>query len=276
MVNWSDLSMKYPNIAIENSNSNVNFCLIDSRVHGLYACFHCILYGLFICEEENIIPIIYLGDNHLYYEKQYGENIFNYFFDQVNSEFNDLPKMTVLNLGGYLNWCNISTLEKEMSNLLINKFFRLKPAMQFIIDDFEKTHFAGQRMLGVHFRGSDKIEETTLLHFTKYLEKIDYILDHNICDKLFFATDELHLRLYVADRYKHRATVYNIEGDYSTVSRNQALHFSSASPYFNGKNAIVECYLLSRCNLFMSSHNSSMSLFPTFINPDLVHVIIEP
>ena len=274
----SYLLNKYPNIHIEDASSFHGYCLIDSRVHGLYACLHCILYGLSICEEEGIRPIIRLGSNHLYFDKSKGDNIFTYFFEQGQTPPVKHPVMTVLNMGGYLNWCNISTKEKVYSNLLINKYFQLQNEMAELIDNFQKTHFGAYRMLGVHFRGTDKVQETPLASFTVYCRKIELLLDRNTCDKFFFATDELGLREYVKMRFREKVILYDVEGtlpgtEYSGVG----LHFiPESSSFLNAKNAIVECYLLSRCDFLMSSYKSSMSLFPTFINPDIHHIIIEP
>lgn len=274
----SYLSNKYPNIHIEDGASFHGYCLVDSRVHGLYACFHCILYGLSICEKEGIQPIVRLGKNHLYFDESKGNNVFTYFFDQEQPPLGKHPVMTVLNMGGYLNWCNISTKEKVFSNLLINKFFRLREEMAQLIDSFQRTYFGASRMLGIHYRGTDKVQETPLVSFTVYCRKIELLLEKGSCDKFFFATDELELREYVKMRFKEKAVLYDIEGMLPVAGHNGVgLHFMpGSSSFMNAKNAIIECYLLARCDFLMSSYKSSMSLFPTFINPDIHHIIIEP
>lgn len=278
-MNINHLTEKYPNIAISYGENDSPVCLIDSRVHGLYACFHCILYGLYICEEEGIKPLIALGSNHLYYDNSIGENIFTYFYKQDAIPDIAVPTMTVTNLGGYLNWVNISIKEKVLSNLLIKKYFILNDAVTAAITRFQNRFFSGNRMLGVHYRGTDKISETPLLHFSEYVKKIDYLFNGNFCDKLFFATDELELRTYVKNRYGEKAILYDIEGHQTSAASipSTGLHFiEGSSPYLNARNAIMEAYLLAGCDLFISSHKSSMSVFVTFINPDIIHIILEP
>ncbi len=279
-VELKHLEKKYPNIVITGSNAeNDTYCLVDSRVHGLYACFHCILYGLWICEEEGLQPIVRLGENHLYYDEDRGNNIFNYFYDQPVVDYDIIPKMTVLNLGGYLNWINISNQEKIFSNLLLKKYFRLNLEITKALADFKDQHLLNYRMLAVHYRGTDKITETPLLPFTDYLEKIDYLLDNNFYDRVYFATDELSLRSYVKHRYEERVVLYEIEGHSENIAHSPGigLHLLPKSqPYLNARNAIMECYLLAQCHALMSSHKSSMSVFATFINPDLFHIILEP
>ncbi|HEY8954759.1 hypothetical protein [Chitinophaga sp.] len=278
MISVSDLLTKYPNIEIEEGNQATALCLIDSRVHGLFACMYCILYGLFICEQENMHPVIHLGPHHLYYEEKYGENIFNYFFEQPYTTTEGIHRMKVIHPDIFITWCNISTLEKKISNLLIQKYFRLKPIYEDIIKDFVSQHYWGHRMLGVHYRGTDKATETNLVPFEEYVEKIDYLLKNRICDRIFFATDEIHLRGYIRKRYRERAVLYSLEGDYSATGTNneKGLHYSLSTPYLHAKDAIIECYLLSNCQMLLSSAKSSMSLFSTFINPAIAHIVVEP
>ncbi len=54
------------------------------------------------------------------------------------------------------------------------------------------------------------------------------------------------------------------------------LHFSHTTPYLSALDALIECYVLSKCQFLLSSSKSSMSLFATFLNPDLLHLVIEP
>ncbi|NRF41785.1 hypothetical protein [Pedobacter foliorum] len=268
---------KYPNIEFSGSIKQHGLCIIDSRVHGLFASFYCILYGLYICEMEDIEPIILLGPNHLYYEEEHGSNIFNYFYSQEYDAIPELGKILVVNPIPFLYWCRISTSEKLKANMLIKKYFNLQIEFKKLIRLFKKENFGKSRILGVHYRGTDKIQETDLLPFRIYVEKIDFMLKNNMCDRIFFSTDELRLRLYMEKRYKKKLIMYDLEGDYKdTLKNNKGLHFSTSSPFLHAKDALMECYLLSDCTMLLSSHKSSMSLFATFLNPNLIHIIIEP
>ncbi len=53
--------------------------------------------------------------------------------------------------------------------------------------------------------GTDKVRETPLLDFSAYEHRIERMLGMGICDKFFFATDELHLKEYVRKKYKEKA-----------------------------------------------------------------------
>jgi len=270
---------KYPFIEVIGEVKPNDFCIIDSRVHGLFATFYCILYGLYICEEEKFKPVVSLGENHLYFDRKYGKNIFNYFFTQRHTLNNkNTGKIIVLNPSIFLKWCRISTNEKYLSNNLLKKYFLLKNSLLSEINDFVEINYSNSKVLGVHFRGRDKIKETKISDFNEYIKKIEYFFDNNICDKIFFATDELQYRDSIKKIFKNKAILYCLNNDYSNMNGDKVngLHLNPTSPYLHAKDALIECHLLSRCQLLLSSSKSSMSIFATFINPQIGHCIIEP
>jgi len=78
----SVLSRSYPNIEVNGSIDESRYCYIESRVHGLFACLYCIIYGFYICKTENLKGVVKLGNDHLYYNDEIGKNIYEYFFEQ--------------------------------------------------------------------------------------------------------------------------------------------------------------------------------------------------
>ena len=273
------LEKKYKGINIESVSDDDPYCILESRVHGLFASFYCILYGLYVCEIEGIIPTIRLGNNHLYFDKTKGENIFEYFFENKH----DVPldktpsRITIIDPYEYLRWCRISISERHISNMLISEYFIMKSYISMIIDKFVEDHFSNEVVAGVHYRGTDKVSETRILPFNIYEQQIDYLLANGICSKVLFVTDELHFKQYLKNRYGPKIILYSLEGQYThKVQAGVGLHFSNSSPYLSAKDALIECHLLSKCKILVSSSRSSMSLFATFINPSILHVVLEP
>jgi hypothetical protein len=273
-----NLIERYPNIIVSGLVKSGEYCVVESRVHGLFACLYCILYGLYICEEENIIPVILLDKNHLYYEESHGENVFNYFFQQ-KAQSNDVSgKITVIHPRPFLDWFDISAAQKKRANEYISKYLTLLPQFKELLSKYIQDHFFRKSVLGVHYRGRDKVQETEILPFEYYLNRMDYILSNNLCEMIFFATDELSLRHIVHERYGKKALFYPLEANYeaSEINKNQGLHFIASNQFLHAKDALMECYLLADCKMLLSSYKSSMSLFATFFNPGILHVIIEP
>jgi len=281
MKNDAYMLSKYPSIEVNGFGlEDDNPVIIKSRVHGLFACFYCILYGLYICEVEKFKAYVLLGSDHLYHDIKYGPNIFEYFYDQPDFEYTDKQSnyrtIVVLNPGVFIRWCNISMVERRMSHYLIKKYFVLNLDIKSAIDSIHSS-FRDFRTLAVHYRGRDKAEETPIPHFSEFETVIDNLFAKNLIDRMFFSTDELHLRNYVKEKYGDLAISYDLEGDYNHITKENrtGLHFELKSPYLHAKDALIECYLLSRSDLYLSSHKSSMSLFTTFIEPNIPHIIIE-
>jgi len=270
------LSTEYPNVQIIGEPNGLRNCYIESRVHGLFACLYCIIYGFYICEKENLNGIVRMGEEHLYYEKSYGENVFDYFFTQEKDAHASIT-IRVTNPFPFLRWGHISAFDKIRANSIIKRELHLRPEIQKIIVNFKKKNFCGGNMLGVHYRGRDKRNEVAILPFKYYVEKIDEILNKKICERIFFSTDELSLREVIASKYKDKVIMYELEADTtdSRLTPHEGLHINSKTPYLQGKDALIEMYLLSSCTLLLSSYSSSMSIFSTYINPNLIHIPLE-
>jgi hypothetical protein len=281
MVN--NITKKYPHIiATGNWEKNGKYCIVESRVHGLFASFYCLLYGIYICVSEGLEPVPFLGSNHHYFEKEYGENIFEYFYgrtyDRIIKE--DLPGIIVMNPALFLAWCRSSTAERKTAHSLLTRFFRLRSEIALVIDRFIEDHFRGYRVLGIHYRGRDKIQETAIVPFEEYEKQIDIFLANDLCDKVFFCTDELKYRQRIKDRYGNKAIFYKLEADYHLHAgtegyESMGLHFSNPTPYLQAKDSLIECYLLSSCNLLAAASTSSFALFATFFRPEIPHIMIN-
>ncbi|RYE54262.1 MAG: hypothetical protein EOP48_12715 [Sphingobacteriales bacterium] len=270
------LSSEYPNIEVIGQLDQSGNCFIESRVHGLFACLYCIIYGLFICHKENLNGIVRLGKEHLYYHPSAGENVFEYFFKQSEAT-NASMTIRVNNPSPLLKWCHISTIDKKRANFMIERKLNLRDEINELIYTFKEKNFGDGNTLGVHYRGRDKKTETTLLPFDYYFEKIDEILDKGICTKFFFCTDELSLREIVQLRYKEKVIMYKLEDTTIDMAlpADQGLHLISKAPHLQAKDALIETYLLSLCTLLLSSSSSSMSIFATYLNPNILHIPLE-
>lgn len=276
------LQEKYSGIEVIGNIAPNQPCRVESMTHGLFACFYCLLYGIYICEMEEVEPIAFLGESHLYFEKENGGNVFEYYYKKkhkfTEKSIHELPIIIVSNPGKFLKWCRISIFEKKMSNLIISKYFTLKNDIRKILSEFEKSNFAHSNILGVHYRGTDKITETPIAEFDEYERKIQVALESNLFNKIFFCSDEFKLRERVKKKFGNKIISYQTTADYGRNNENLELgiHFTQSTPFLAGRDALIECYLLSRCNALLSSSRSSMSLFATFINPDLFHIVLEP
>ena len=281
------LAAKYPNIELSGASDAINkYCIIDTKgPGGLFANFYRLIYGIYICIMEEITPIIQMnGSKYLYYQGEYGENIFYYYYKKRGgikpAATKDTPIMIVICPDVFIRWCRISISEKKMANFIIDQFFQLRKSIDNIINTFVKVRFGPNRVLGFHYRGRDKVNESAIAPFEEYDKIIDDLLSKKICDLVFFCSDELDLREGLQNKYGDKLLLYDLEANYyfhrsSDENLKIGLHFNSPTPYLQGKDSLIECYLLSKCDMLLSSSNSSFSLFATFINPRIPHIILN-
>ncbi len=154
-----NLSKRYPNVEVSGTPDKSRYCYIEYRVHGFFACMYCIWYGFYICEMENLKGVVLMGEDHLYYDEQHGDNVFNYFFQQ-KAIVGISMTIKVINLDPFLKWCHISLFDKRRANAVITERLFLKPIFKKNIENFRIKYFTGGNILGVHYRGRDKCSET--------------------------------------------------------------------------------------------------------------------
>ena len=141
-------------------------------------------------------------------------------------------------------------------------------------------NFAKHKVLGVHYRGRDKVTESPVLDFEAYDQRIAALLNDGLFDKVFFCTDEIHLKERLVEKYGDRIVTYALRADYTLHTADaghlgKGLHFDHPTPVLQWDDAIMECYLLSGCHALMGSSTSSFTLFATFIRPLLPHIVLN-
>ena len=158
-----------------------------------------------------------------------------------------------------------------MFNDVIEKHMKLKPDVKEKVDTFVSENFEGNKVLGVHFRGTDHPEKKHMDFYLDYVkEKVkDY-------DKLFICSDEWDRFRLAEIANKNKAISYD-----SIRSRSgYALH---AHPVFSphprnddpeyqhkiAEDVIVEAYLMSKVDYLVCCAGSNVNYFARVINPHL-------
>lgn len=178
-------------------------------------------------------------------------------------------------------------------------FFKYFEFSDEIYKQADKTSnlFNNKKILGLHYRGTDKLgmdcaEHTTIDDFISMVE--NYITENKI-DEIFFCTDSLNFRNRMIKKYSNRYTMhYNKD----QVLSEKPLHLSRLNIIENIvksikrgkkelgkelekelekeciinehelKEVIVDSILLSRCSIVIKTH-SLVSSFSKIINPNL-------
>ena len=154
---------------------------------------------------------------------------------------------------------------------LIRQYIRFKPNILDQVKAFEKEHFAGQFVIGVHYRGTDKMrQESERIHPYQMYRAVRYVIKKlALTDyRIFLATDEEPMVDFFEGLFPGRVCVQpNVHRSASRTALPPHLDHPE-DPYLLGVEAIVDSLLLSKSN-FLIRTSSNLSLWSTFFNPEL-------
>jgi Nodulation protein Z (NodZ) len=163
--------------------------------------------------------------------------------------------------------------QRSRGHCIINKYVRIKPHILAKVDAFEREHFAGNRVLGIHMRGTDKgsaklsPELMRIVKPREYFQHIDEYTDrHGYC-KIFVATEQEQFLHQITARYGDRVLSYQ-------AMRTSGLRnpFQLAgNGYRKGEDVLIDCLLLSRSDYLLKC-TSAVGEFAMYFNPKLACV----
>lgn len=154
---------------------------------------------------------------------------------------------------------------------LIQKYLRVQDDIQQEVDSFCEEHFQGRRILGVHYRGTDKHTEAGAVTHTNVEENIQYYLQqHPDVEAIFISTDAADFIKEIEKSTIKKQIFYRDDSFRSTDE--VAIHFSRQNKYDINRDALVNCLLLSRCDALIKSA-SILSAWSVLFNPD-IHLVM--
>ena len=248
------------------------------------------------------------GDGpNAYYEPEVGDNMWDYYFEPVSDcTYSDLARriadpddplsqtdLVWLNTGElwrlhgsepesvypYPHGIYFARFEDDpdwylkqraRAHRLITKYVRIKPHVLVKVDAFQRDHFNGQRVVGVHMRGTDKGTAKLppalmrIVRPEEYFPYIDeYTKKHGYC-KIFVATEQAQFLHRMKARYGER--VLSNEAIRTSGLRNP-FHLEG-NGYRKGEDVLIDCLLLSRSD-YMLKCTSAVGEFAMYFNPGL-------
>lgn len=205
-----------------------------------------------------------------YYDPKLGPNWWEYYFESVyvGNEKNATPIRTIngapeSNFAMHIETCT----PRKRVNELIKKYIHVKPHIQKIVDDFIDTNFSADYVIGVHYRGTDKVAEAPQAPYEIMTAHINRILSEcpTGSPQIFVATDEQAFLEYIKKQYPGK-----IICNEHAIRSNSAVpvHLGCCENYKKGEDALVDCLLLSRCNSLIKT-SSNLSLCSSYFNPNI-------
>ena len=208
----------------------------ESRFAGLMSYFLQTVGSLNLLTEDSDKFYVKFDYNMLYQDLKYGKNVWEYYFYQpfniLKEEAEIAEKIIDIGRLGRLD-LNYTRKSIERAHFIINKYIHLKEHIKDKIESFLATNVGdNKKLLAVHKRGTDHINDSPILPLSKYFNTVDAII--NNYDKLLICSDEEYSIQAFKDRYKDKVIYYN-------------------SIRAMGEDVVIESYLMSRADYIIKT-----------------------
>lgn len=239
-----------------------------SRKAGFFAELTTVIRHLKKVKDENKkIYVDWNKNNSLYYDSNFGENVWEYFFEQIDvSEDRNIDYV----LSDYIPLSPFNQLNlRQTFNKFYTEHIKLNEKTQKLVN--QNIKLVNKNTLGLHIRKTDKFLGN------KFNEPMSLPIDDEIVfklidDKLKLGFDKIFLATDCSETYEK---YYNKYGDFIiNIHRIRgtginAIHTNNnGSGYYKGLEALLDCYMLSECGFLIRS-TSNLSSFSMFINLNL-------
>ena len=240
--------------------------------HGFGAKLEWVLEILAYCEESQLAPQF----RFTYPGLSKGQDYFQCFFE-INSdihddgslEFVEIRSIHELDLGK--NYDEI--LNIDLASELINKYLLVKSNVLREVDKFCVERFRDERVLGVHYRGTDKSNEAPLVSYDNVEKNINYYLKRYPETAYVFLSSDDENFVKFAENCSITRPVLSRNDTYRATD-NTAIHQSVQDKYEVNREALVNCLILSRCDALIKTA-SILSAWSVLFNPKLPLVMLN-
>lgn len=239
----------------------------NSRNAGFFAEITTVIRHIKKVRDENkLIHIDWNKHNSLYYDSNYGENVWDYYFEKVDGPLNDNIDYI---LNDYIPIQPINGLNvRETFNKIYVDNIKLNTQTQNIVN--QNLYLVDEKTLGLHIRKTDKFlgasfNEPMAIPIEDDL--VFKIIDNklNNYDKIFLATD-------CESTYQNFKSRYgNLIIDLDRIRGNgtRTIHTSNKdNGYLKGLESLIDSYILGNCGFLVRS-TSNLSSFSMFLNLNL-------
>lgn len=238
--------------------------------HGLGSKICWCIRILSYCKEQKLQPAIRFS---------YPDNKKDYFatyFTLKQSAHIPATKFTKINyiteLGIeelYGDWLTIEEGNQLFNdNIIINKWVTDE------VSQFCSQHFSGKKVIGVHYRGTDKTGEAPQVPYDKVIRNIRHVKNKYLPDSvIFLSTDDNSFVSYLKSEMPEIEVI--MRTDYQRSDDNTPVHTNKHLDKFEiNRDAIVNSLILSHCD-FLIKTSSFLSDISKIFNPSLPVVMLN-
>lgn len=250
------------------------------------------------------------GDN-AYFDSKYGHNMWDYYFEPVSKYSYDhiikmledpdheINKEDIIKLDNkalwYLHKYNPRSIyaypygiykyklsydkkwydkNRIRAHHLIKKHIKIKEHILNEIGKFYEHHMKDKHVIGIHIRGTDKGSAKATAKTMKVIEPISYIKEIDKYSmnypnsKIFVATDQEQYLELLKENYGTRIISYPA---IRSTSKLAPFQIKDLNNYRKGKDVLIECLLLSKCQFFLKC-TSTVGEAALWFNPYLENI----
>lgn len=249
---------------------------IDSWV-GLFAHLEWFLEIALHCERNGLISC-FRSTSAQYVDPARGPDWYAYFFTNPQLSEEDAARIAA----GEVPICRIDgirhlglpedydeQLNLEIAPALVRKYIGIQPWVRGKVDRFFADRFRDRRVLGVHYRGTDKRTEAPVLTYAQVREAVEEFLARNPeFDALFVASDEQGFVDFMERELGSALSVVSHEDRERSTSGTAVHRGRGGDPFHKAEEAVLNCLLLSRCAALIKTA-SILSGWSKLFNPEL-------
>ena len=170
-----------------------------------------------------------------------------------------------------INLNNLLSIEK--ANGLFEKYLEFDQSILSEVDTYCKENFINSKVLGVHYRGTDKSGEAPRFNEDMLIAEIEDCLVNNSFDKVFISTDEQKTLEKISNRFKNIDVIFR--ADVLRSDNGDQFHRKPAnSKEIVNRDAIANILILSKTH-FLLKTASIMSDCCFIFNPELEYKILS-
>ena len=241
------------------------------RGAGMFHNFNIVLGCLAIYDANPYLSLqIDFKDQGLYYNAKYGNNWWSYYFEKTyyparissvkRAAIKVLKDEEKAELGNSMHFYG----QKEKAHELIVKYLRVKPEILQKVHKFSLQYLQAPFVIGVHYRGSDKWLESNFVSYTQMIDRVVECIHDHPDAVVFVSTDEQGF-LDAIQQVLPNQVVFTQS---ARSQDNKPLHYNTEDGYIQGKEALIDCLLLSKSDLLIRT-NSNLSAVSAFFNPKM-------
>jgi len=263
-----------PLLARKRSREGIYAIDLDSDWLGLGARIVKTLEILLYCDENHLLPAI----RYNYLEKDKAE--YDYFGELFHYRRPVLAnaRYTAVRDVDELGWKESYNQKLKLGSArqLFDKYLGIRPDILEETDSFIATHFNGRKVLGLHYRGTDKAGEAPLVAKEQLLQHIRAVLaERPHLEMIFVSTDDEKIISFLQQSDLHLPVIFRQDAVRSRDG-DQFHRKKEVSKSVVNRDAIVNMLLLSRTD-FLLKTASILSDCSVIFNPSLeIRVISFP